>query len=127
MRHHGDEVARGRQARKIGERRPKIADPSFEVKDLLVRQFEKSFEQPQFAHEIERRWVDRVAAKVAQEVGVFLQDDDVEACPRQEVARHHSRRTAAGDAALRRYTGLGHGALLARRGDGLPHAAGALY
>ena len=45
--------------------------------------------------------MDRVAAEVAQEVGVLLQHDDVDAGAREQEAEHHAGRPAAGDAALR--------------------------
>jgi hypothetical protein len=42
---------------------------------------------------------------------VLLQDDDVDAGARQEAARHHSGRAAAGNANLGGHDGLDHGAL----------------
>ena len=44
--------------------------------------------------------MDRVAAKVAQEVGVLLQDHDLDAGTRQKIAEHHPGGAAADDAAL---------------------------
>ena len=41
--------------------------------------------------------MDRVAAKIAKETSVFLQDGDLNACAREQVAGHHSRRSAADD------------------------------
>ena len=40
-----------------------------------------------------------VAAKVAQEVGVLLEHDDVDAGARQQVAEHEPARAAADDTA----------------------------
>src|ERR1700747_1819550 len=42
--------------------------------------------------------MDGVAAKVAQEVGVFFEYDYIDACACQQVTRHHTRRAAAHDA-----------------------------
>src|SRR5437773_2319184 len=50
-------------------------------------------------HDLEGGGMDRVAAEVAQEVGVLLQHDHVDAGARQEQAEHHPGRAAAGDAA----------------------------
>jgi len=41
----------------------------------------------------------RPAAKIAQEVGMLLQDDDIHAGAREQEAEHHSGGPAAGDAA----------------------------
>jgi hypothetical protein len=40
----------------------------------------------------------RVAAEVAEEVGVLLEDDDVNPLAGQQKSEHDTRRTAAGDA-----------------------------
>ena len=66
-----------------------------ELAHLLVRQLEEFVEQAQLVHHLERRGVDGVAAKVAQEVRVLLQDDDVDAGARQQEAEHHAGRPAA--------------------------------
>jgi hypothetical protein len=42
-----------------------------------------------------------VAAKVAEKICVLFQDDNTHPSTRQEKAKHHSRRSAAGDATLR--------------------------
>ena len=69
--------------------------------DLLMRQFQEIVDEAQFAHQLERRRVNRIAAKIAEEVRVLLQDHGVDTGAREQEAEHHSRRTAAGDAALR--------------------------
>ncbi len=43
--------------------------------------------------------MDRVAAEIAEEVGVLLQHDDVDAGARQQVSEHHAGGSAAGDGA----------------------------
>ena len=43
--------------------------------------------------------MDRVPAKVAEEVGVLLEDDHVDGGPGQEEAEHHPGRAAADDTA----------------------------
>ena len=46
--------------------------------------------------------MNRVAAEVAKEIGVFLQHHDLNAGARQQESEHHAGGAAAGDAALRR-------------------------
>ena len=43
--------------------------------------------------------MNRVAAKVAKKIGVLLQNDDLHTRAGKEMARHHSSRPAAHDAA----------------------------
>ena len=45
--------------------------------------------------------MDGVAAEIAQEIGVLLQHDDVDAGAREQKAEHHAGRPAADDAAAR--------------------------
>jgi hypothetical protein len=45
----------------------------------------------------------RVAAKVAQEILVLFQDDDIDAITGEKKAGHHACRSAAHDAAARFY------------------------
>jgi len=44
--------------------------------------------------------MDRVAAKIAKEIPVLLEDDDRHAGTRQKPAQHHAGGTAARDGAL---------------------------
>ena len=68
---------------------------------LGVWQLQKGVEQAEFAHHFERGGMDRVAAKVAEEIGVLFQNHDLDAGARQEVAEHHPAWAAAHDAATR--------------------------
>jgi hypothetical protein len=51
-------------------------------------------------HHLERGGVDRVAAEVAQEVAVLLQDDDINAHTSEKEAEHYAGWPSTGDAAL---------------------------
>ena len=104
-----------------------VADARRELARLLVRPREELVEQAELVHDLQRRGVDGVAAEVAQEVGVLLEHDDVDAGAREQEAEHHPGRTAAGDAAAgaERAGGVvGHGssytapARLSKRGVG---------
>ncbi|HXW28840.1 MAG TPA: hypothetical protein VEK55_05690, partial [Xanthobacteraceae bacterium] len=44
--------------------------------------------------------MDGIAAKVAQEIAMLLEHDDINASPRQKEAEHESTRAAAGDTAF---------------------------
>ena len=62
--------------------------------------------QPKLVHHLERRGMDRVAAKIAQEVGMLLEHRDVDAGAREQKAEHHAGRPAVDDAAA--HVGRGH-------------------
>ena len=83
----------------VGDRERRVPDLGGQLRRLLVRQPQERLEQAELVDHLERRGVDRVAAEVAQEVGVLLEDQDVDAGPRQQEAEHHPGRPAADDAA----------------------------
>ncbi len=68
---------------------------------LRVRKLQELLEQSKLVHHLERGGMNGVAAKIAQEIGVLLQHDDLDAGARQQVAQHHPGRAAAGDGAGR--------------------------
>ena len=68
--------------------------------DLLMRQLQELIDEARFADQLKGRRVDRVAAEIAEEIGVFFQHDNVNARARQQKSQHHSRGAAAGDATL---------------------------
>jgi len=47
--------------------------------------------------------MDGVAAKIAQKIGMFLEDEDFNAGARQQIRQHHARRSAACYAATHIY------------------------
>ena len=74
----------------------------------------KLLQDPELVHQLERGRVDRVAAKVAQEVRVLLQHQHRHPGPGQEQAQHHAGGPAARDAAPDRPRRGGHGAPMLR-------------
>jgi hypothetical protein len=85
----------------IGEREAQGSEPRPQHRHLLMRDLEELAEQAELLHQLERRGVDRVAAEVAEEVGVLFQHDDIDTRARQQQAEHHAGRPAANDAAGR--------------------------
>jgi hypothetical protein len=73
-----------------------------------MRYFEETIEQTELVHQLERRGMDSVAAKIAEEIGVLLQDDNVHAGAGEKKAQHHSRRPSAGNAACGLDRRVGH-------------------
>jgi len=86
----------------VGEHHALLAELAREARYLLVRQLQELVEQAELIHDVQRRGMDGVAAEIAQEVAVLLEDDGLDAGARQQKAQHHARRAAAHDAALGR-------------------------
>jgi hypothetical protein len=64
-----------------------------------VRQRQESLGQPEIVKHLECGWMNGVAAKIAQKIAVFLEHDDVDAGPCEQIAQHRAGRSAPGDAA----------------------------
>ena len=100
LRHKGDKAAAHRQAREIGHRHLFPAHFRLQLFGALVRQRQQLIQQAQMVHHLQRGGMNGVAAKIAQKVGVFFNDDHLQARARQQVAGHQARRAAADDAAV---------------------------
>ena len=89
--------SRRRSAMRI-ERSPNL--PSI-VLQPLMRKFQKSVDQAEFVHHLQRRGMHGVAAKIPEEIGVLFQHHVIDAGAAEQIAQHHAGRTAADDAAAR--------------------------
>jgi hypothetical protein len=98
--HEDDETAPGGKVREVGERDLAVADDAADLAQLLMRSPQEIVEQPELVHQLERRGMDGIAAEVAQEIRVLLEDDDRDAGAAEQKAEHHAGRPAPGDAAL---------------------------
>src|SRR5579864_1095427 len=67
--------------------------------DFLMRTLEEVVENAEFMHELERRGMDGVAAKIAKKVRVLFEYENVDAHAGEEKAQHHARGAASRDAA----------------------------
>ena len=109
LRHQRNELAARRDVTKIDQLYVVGADLGAELFNLLMRNFKKLVDQTELRYQFKRGGMHGVAAKVAEEVAVFLQNDDVDAGARQQISQHHPRRAAAGNAALGGDRGFAHG------------------
>ena len=66
---------------------------------FAMRKLQEFVEETEFMEKLERRRMDRVAAKIAKEIRVLLQHDDIDSGAGQEKRRHHAGGPAADDAA----------------------------
>ena len=98
MRHQHNELAVCRKMREVSDGDALGADFSGEFEYFLVRAIEKLVQQPQFIHQFERRRMDGIAAKIAEEIFMLFKDKDVNTGAREKESQHHSGGTASGDA-----------------------------
>ena len=85
-----------------------VSDLRPECADFLVRTIEELLEQPQLAHDLEGRRVDRIASEVAQEIGVFFENENRDAGSGEQKAEHDAGGAPARDAAANRNLGIHH-------------------
>jgi hypothetical protein len=65
---------------------------------FLMRPLQKAFEQAELIHYFECRRMNRIAAKIAQEIAMLLQNNHIDARSRQKICGHHPSGTPANDA-----------------------------
>ncbi|SRR6266702_1830612 len=96
--HEGDELGCGGEVGEVGHGDRDAADGEAEGGKLLVGEGEEGFEEAELVHELEGGGVDGVAAEVAEEVFVLLEDGDIDAGAGEEEAEHHAGRASANNA-----------------------------
>ena len=106
LRDKDDEAAARGEVGEIGEDDLVVADDSADLAHLGMRQLEERIEQAELVHDLQRRGMNGVTAEVAQEIGVLLEHEHIDAGAREQEAEHHPGRPASGDRAARR--DLGH-------------------
>jgi len=94
--HERHEAALRSQIRHVTQHNMVAADTSADLSDLLVRPFQKFFEQTEFVHDLKCRGMNSIAPEVAQEIGMLLQNQDLDPGPRQQIGQHYPGGTAAG-------------------------------
>src|SRR5262249_52714379 len=99
LRHEREKFAVRRKMGEVGDGHDVWSDLPGQFADFLMGAFEELVKQAELVDEIERRRMDRVAAKVSQEIGVLFEHDDINAHARQQEAQHHAGRASADYAA----------------------------
>ena len=72
LRHERDKFATGWQPGKIGNLCEVTVKNSSQLPHRLMPQFQKFLEQSEFVHDLERRWMNGITAKIAVEVGMLF-------------------------------------------------------
>ena len=97
LRHHRDERRRRIEVRQVADRPFAPGEPQLGAVDLVVRPLQEALEHPELVEDLHRRRVDRVAAEIAEEVGVLFEHPHVAAGAREQQAGHHPAGPAADD------------------------------
>src|ERR1043166_672709 len=102
LRHESNKAAASRQMSEVSERKCGVPNLSIQTMNFLMRKSEQLVQQTKLGNHLKGRRVDRVTAKIAQEVRMLFQNDDINAGPGEQEAQHHSGRSAASNAATGR-------------------------
>src|SRR5206468_5464605 len=86
-----------RKVREVGQHNELVSDLAAELAHLLMRQFQELLEDGELMHQLQRGWMDRVAAEVTQKVRMLLEHHNINTGPSQQETQHHPRRSAADD------------------------------
>src|SRR5438876_6116392 len=95
--HERDEFATRGKFSEISDRHDLAINHSLQLAHFLMRLFQELVEQPELMHQLERRWMNGVAAKITVEISVFFEDSDGHASSCEQITSHHTCRTAARD------------------------------
>src|SRR5260370_41213558 len=85
-----------------------VSDLRPEHPDFLMRALQELVEQPQLVHDLQGRRMDRIAAEIPQEIGMLFENQNRDPGSGKKEAEHHTRRSAARDAAADRNLGIHH-------------------
>ena len=99
LRHERDELAMRGEMAEVSDLKLESSDDAAYGIELLVRQFQKVFEESEFVQKLECRGMNGVATEVTEEVLVFLEHRDGDSGAREQIAKHHPGRAAADHAA----------------------------
>jgi hypothetical protein len=69
--------------REISDGRVYVVNLHANIAKLVVRKLQKFIEEAKLVHDFERGGVDGIAAKIAQKVGMLLEDEDFNSRARQ--------------------------------------------
>ena len=74
LRHEGNEFGASRDVLEIGPLECEAAECAASRSNLAIRQLQEIVEQTEFVQDLHRRRMNGVAAKIPQEIAMFLED-----------------------------------------------------
>ena len=100
MWHHRNEGVLDVHAAEVRNSDGFIAELAVHLLQLLMWDLQETVDQPQLVHYLQGRGVNRVAAKIPEEIGVLFQHYRLDTGAAQQVTQHHARRPAADNATM---------------------------
>jgi hypothetical protein len=97
--HESDESALRGQTGKIRHDYFGSADESSQLAGFLVRPFQEFGKQSEFVQHLHRGRVNGITAKIAEKVGVLLENQNLNAGPGEQESEHDAGGPATGDTA----------------------------
>src|SRR5438552_9888664 len=95
--HERDEFATRGKFSEISDWHDLAINHTSQLAHFLMRLFQELVEHPELMHQLERRWMNGVAAKIAVEISVFFENSDGHASSCEQITSHHTCRPAARD------------------------------
>src|ERR1700730_18505242 len=83
-----------------------VSDLAPECSDFLMRTPQELVEQSELVHDLEGRGMDRIPPEIAQEIGMFFENENRDPGSGEQEAEHHSRGTPTGSGAAIRNRGI---------------------
>ena len=97
--HEADEFAVHGEMGKVADGDGEVVDGGGDLQKLLMGDAQKVFEKAEFVHQFEGGRVNGVAAEIAEEVGMFFEDEDFDAGAGEKKTEHDAGGAATHDAA----------------------------
>src|ERR1700738_2305605 len=85
-----------------------VSDLAPERSDFLMRTPQELVKQSELVHDLEGRGMDRIPPEIAQEIGMFFENENRDPGSGEQEAEHHPRGAPTGDAAANRNLGIHH-------------------
>src|SRR2546423_6714345 len=98
LRHQREKFAMSWKMRKIGDGYYEILDLTADLGQLLMRPAQEIVQQSKLVHQLERRRMNRVPAKITQKIRVLFEDHYIDSGASEQKPQHHSRRSATRNA-----------------------------
>ena len=81
----------------VGDGQCPVAEHRPNGRDLLVRKGKEFGQESELVDQLQRRWVDGVAAEITEEVRMLLEHHHVDAGAGEQEPQHHAGGSAPGD------------------------------
>ena len=93
------QTAVSREMPEIGDCDAILSHLTSKITYFLMRAFQELVQNTEFMHNLECGWMDRIPAKITQEIGVLFEHENIDARARKKKTQHHAGRATSSNAA----------------------------